>query len=135
MALMFDGPSMGGFVCPCTIPSAQLWKMGQVSAKDEVVFKPLTLGEHRQLPCKPGTDGAVPGLWCCPARPGQTSTASLVVDEDCVTLGKRKSRHTQCCSTAMLSSPVAAWFADTSKDLKGATGYLGRHMPAQRQRA
>lgn len=47
VALMFDGPSMGGFVCPCTIASAQLWKMGQVSAKDEVVFKPLTLGAHR----------------------------------------------------------------------------------------
>ena len=46
VALMFDGPSMGGFVCPCTIPSAQLWKMGQVSAKDEVLFKPLTLGER-----------------------------------------------------------------------------------------
>ncbi|KAK9838176.1 hypothetical protein WJX81_006705 [Elliptochloris bilobata] len=45
VALMFDGPSMGGFVCPATIPSAQLWKMGQVSAKDEVLFKPLTLEE------------------------------------------------------------------------------------------
>ena len=44
VALMFDGPSMGGFVCPATIPSAQLWKMGQVSAKDEVLFKPMTLG-------------------------------------------------------------------------------------------
>ena len=44
MALMFDGPSLGGFVCPATITSAQLWKMGQVQAKDAVVFKPLTLG-------------------------------------------------------------------------------------------
>ena len=50
VALMFDGPSMGGFVCPCTIASAQLWKMGQVSAKDEVVFKPLSLGVRRRLP-------------------------------------------------------------------------------------
>jgi hypothetical protein len=41
---MFDGPSLGGFVCPATIASAQLWKMGQVSAKDTVLFKPLTLG-------------------------------------------------------------------------------------------
>lgn len=30
MALMPDGPSLGGFVCPATIPSAELWKMGQV---------------------------------------------------------------------------------------------------------
>jgi Carboxyltransferase domain, subdomain A and B len=27
---MPDGPSLGGFVCPATIPSAELWKMGQV---------------------------------------------------------------------------------------------------------
>ena len=51
MALMFDGPSLGGFVCPATITSAQLWKMGQVSAKDEVLFKPLTLGAWPRCPC------------------------------------------------------------------------------------
>jgi urea carboxylase len=44
VALMFDGPSLGGFVCPCTITSSELWKMGQVSAKDTVLFKPLTIG-------------------------------------------------------------------------------------------
>jgi hypothetical protein len=47
VALMFDGPSMGGFVCPATIASAQLWKMGQVAAKDEVHFRPMTLGAPR----------------------------------------------------------------------------------------
>ena len=50
VALMFDGPSLGGFVCPATIISTQLWKMGQVSAKDQVSFKPLTLGEWPCLP-------------------------------------------------------------------------------------
>ena len=45
MALMFDGPSLGGFVCPCTITSTELWKMGQVSPNDSVFFKPVTLGE------------------------------------------------------------------------------------------
>ena len=49
VALMFDGPSLGGFVCPATITSAQLWKMGQVQAKDAVRFKPLTLGVARSL--------------------------------------------------------------------------------------
>ena len=44
IVLMFDGPSLGGFVCPATITSAELWKMGQVSPKDSVVFKRLTLG-------------------------------------------------------------------------------------------
>ena len=48
MALMFDGPSLGGFVCPCTITSTELWKMGQVSPNDAVLFKPVTLG---RAPC------------------------------------------------------------------------------------
>ncbi|CAK0782570.1 hypothetical protein CVIRNUC_005782 [Coccomyxa viridis] len=43
VALMFDGPSLGGFVCPCTITSTELWKMGQVSPNDSVLFKPVTL--------------------------------------------------------------------------------------------
>lgn len=55
VALMFDGPSLGGFVCPCTITSTQLWKMGQVSPNDTVLFKPVTLGEcghlKHQHPC------------------------------------------------------------------------------------
>ena len=32
VALMPDGPSLGGFVCPATIPSAELWKIGQVGS-------------------------------------------------------------------------------------------------------
>ncbi len=30
VVLTVDGPSLGGFVCPATIVSAELWKMGQV---------------------------------------------------------------------------------------------------------
>jgi len=44
VVLMFDGPSLGGFVCPATITSSQIWKMGQVAANDTVHFKRLTLG-------------------------------------------------------------------------------------------
>ncbi|WP_321777320.1 urea carboxylase [Sulfurimonas sp.] len=33
-----DGPSLGGFVCPVTIVSAELWKMGQLRAGDKVKF-------------------------------------------------------------------------------------------------
>lgn len=49
-----DGPSLGGFVCPVTIASAELWKMGQLRAGDKVRFKHLTpsdaqLREQRQL--------------------------------------------------------------------------------------
>ncbi len=50
VALMFDGPSLGGFVCPCTITSTELWKMGQVSPNDAVLFKPVTLGSCSLCP-------------------------------------------------------------------------------------
>ena len=30
IVLMVDGPSLGGFVCPATILTTELWKMGQV---------------------------------------------------------------------------------------------------------
>jgi len=44
-----DGPSLGGFVCPATIVSAELWKMGQLKAGDRVTFRPVTLDEARAL--------------------------------------------------------------------------------------
>jgi urea carboxylase len=34
-----DGPSLGGFVCPATITSNDLWKMGQLKAGDTVRFR------------------------------------------------------------------------------------------------
>ncbi|QSZ40654.1 urea carboxylase [Sulfurimonas aquatica] len=36
-----DGPSLGGFVCPVTIVTAELWKLGQLRAGDKVTFVPL----------------------------------------------------------------------------------------------
>ncbi|HEX2678478.1 MAG TPA: urea carboxylase, partial [Polyangiales bacterium] len=33
-----DGPSLGGFVCPATIASAERWKMGQLKAGDKLRF-------------------------------------------------------------------------------------------------
>lgn len=33
-----DGPSLGGFVCPATVISADLWKLGQLKAGDKVKF-------------------------------------------------------------------------------------------------
>ncbi len=32
VVLTVDGPSLGGFVCPATITSTELWKIGQVGA-------------------------------------------------------------------------------------------------------
>lgn len=37
-----DGPSLGGFVCPATIVSAERWKMGQLRPGDTVRFVPVS---------------------------------------------------------------------------------------------
>ncbi len=38
-----DGPSLGGFVCPVTVISADHWKLGQLSPGDTVEFIPVSL--------------------------------------------------------------------------------------------
>lgn len=38
-----DGPSLGGFVCPATIPSGELWKTGQLAPGGKVTFKLITI--------------------------------------------------------------------------------------------
>lgn len=40
-----DGPSLGGFVCPATVITADLWKLGQLRAGDKVRFIPVTLDD------------------------------------------------------------------------------------------
>ncbi|RLU01335.1 urea carboxylase [Ketobacter sp.] len=37
-----DGPSLGGFVCPATVVTADLWKLGQLKAGDKLQFIPVT---------------------------------------------------------------------------------------------
>ncbi len=44
-----DGPSLGGFVCPATIVTAELWKMGQLRAGDKVRFRPVTLADASRM--------------------------------------------------------------------------------------
>jgi urea carboxylase len=45
-----EGPSLGGFVCPATVASAELWKMGQLRPGDSVRFvrwdEPMARGER-----------------------------------------------------------------------------------------
>ena len=38
-----DGPSLGGFVCPATVISADLWKIGQLAAGDTIRFIAVTI--------------------------------------------------------------------------------------------
>ena len=40
-----DGPSLGGFVCPATVPSSEFWKIGQLKPGDKIRYKKLTLNE------------------------------------------------------------------------------------------
>ncbi|MCL7743585.1 urea carboxylase [Guyparkeria hydrothermalis] len=44
-----DGPSLGGFVCPATIVTADLWKLGQFKPGDTIRFVPTTLEEANRL--------------------------------------------------------------------------------------
>ncbi|MGI9273339.1 MAG: urea carboxylase [Endozoicomonas sp.] len=44
-----DGPSLGGFVCPVTIVSAERWKMGQLKAGDKVRFIPVSADDALAL--------------------------------------------------------------------------------------
>ncbi|MGI1679804.1 MAG: urea carboxylase [Cellvibrionaceae bacterium] len=44
-----DGPSLGGFVCPATVITADLWKLGQLKAGDNIQFIPVTQSIAKQL--------------------------------------------------------------------------------------
>jgi urea carboxylase len=44
-----DGPSLGGFVCPLTVVSAERWKLGQLQPGDRVRFSPLDAEEAAAL--------------------------------------------------------------------------------------
>ena len=44
-----DGPSLGGFVCPATIISAELWKMGQLKPGDAVRFRRVTREDANRM--------------------------------------------------------------------------------------
>ena len=44
-----DGPSLGGFVCPGTIVQAELWKLGQLKAGDQVQFHRITLAQAEAM--------------------------------------------------------------------------------------
>ncbi len=37
-----DGPSLGGFVCPATVITADLWKLGQLKAGSKIQFIPIS---------------------------------------------------------------------------------------------
>jgi urea carboxylase len=44
-----DGPSLGGFTCPATVPTGHLWKLGQLRPGDTVRFTPVTTARAAAL--------------------------------------------------------------------------------------
>jgi urea carboxylase len=54
-----DGPSLGGFVCPVVIASAELWKMGQLKAGDRIRFKRLSISTKSEGALGASLDEAV----------------------------------------------------------------------------
>lgn len=59
--LMNDGPSMGGFICPYTVPSAAFWKLGQMKPNEFIRFRAISVAEAQALraaldeTCTPGS--------------------------------------------------------------------------------
>lgn len=47
--LVNDGPSMGGFINPYTVPSAAFWKLGQAKPRDIFRFKLVTVEAAQEL--------------------------------------------------------------------------------------
>jgi urea carboxylase len=47
--LVNDGPSMGGFINPYTVPSAAFWKLGQSKPGDLYRFKSVSVDEAQAL--------------------------------------------------------------------------------------
>jgi 5-oxoprolinase (ATP-hydrolysing) subunit C len=47
--LVNDGPSMGGFINPYTVPSAAFWKLGQAKPAEMLRFKILSVDEAQTL--------------------------------------------------------------------------------------
>ena len=47
--LVNDGPSMGGFINPYTVPSAAFWKLGQSKPGDVYRFKAVTIDQAQEL--------------------------------------------------------------------------------------
>ena len=46
--LVNDGPSMGGFIVPYTVPSASFWKLGQAKPNDHFKFKEISVENHKK---------------------------------------------------------------------------------------
>ncbi|MFW5823464.1 MAG: urea carboxylase [Marinobacter sp.] len=79
-----DGPSLGGFVCPVTVISADLWKLGQLKAGDRVQFVPVS--QDQAVALREAMDESVATLTAAtvritPIRPQTPVLDSLATDQ------------------------------------------------------
>jgi urea carboxylase len=76
-----DGPSLGGFLSPCVVTRADLWKLGQLRPGDTVRFVPVgerasaSTAEHQDRWLDPASRFA----WAVPARAQQPLAVDDVV--------------------------------------------------------
>ncbi|MDQ0729939.1 urea carboxylase [Arthrobacter sp. B1I2] len=91
-----DGPSLGGFVCPVTVVTAERWKLGQLRPGDKVRFVPIEasqapsakdLGPGRQL-VLPGDAGWSDSLSTNPPAGASAGQRVLRGDGDDGVLGR-----------------------------------------------
>lgn len=79
-----DGPSLGGFVCPVTVISADLWKLGQLKAGDKVQFVPVS--QDQAVALRTAQDQAVAQMTAVeteitPIQPETPILAALTTEE------------------------------------------------------
>lgn len=79
-----DGPSLGGFVCPVTVISADLWKLGQLKAGDKVQFVPVS--QDQAVALRTAQDRAVAQMTAVateitPIQPETPILAALTTEE------------------------------------------------------
>ncbi|WP_339617879.1 urea carboxylase [uncultured Gilvimarinus sp.] len=67
-----DGPSLGGFVCPATVISADLWKLGQLRAGDTIRFSPVTVAQAVSIEAE--QQNSIDALISTPLELGKTVT-------------------------------------------------------------
>jgi len=81
-----DGPSLGGFVCPATVISAERWKLGQLKAGDTIQF--VTVSHEQALRLKQRIDKQISSL--CYQEPGTVTVNLNSVNLDSPVLYQRE---------------------------------------------
>lgn len=88
-----DGPSLGGFVCPAVIVSADLWKMGQLKAGDKVRFIRVTTEQaaamREALESSFETSAQAPAALLGPRKTPEGEAAPAVLKESTYSDGTR----------------------------------------------